>query len=105
MKLIRLYVENFGGLSGYTMQFEKGITSVVAPNGFGKKTLAEFIRAMFYGFPAKAKISTGVSARNMPRGTGDSMADIWNLNMRDDATASSVPLERIQKQIHFLPLT
>ena len=55
MKLIRLYVENFGGLSGYTLQFEKGITSVVAPNGFGKTTLAEFIRAMFYGFPRKSK--------------------------------------------------
>lgn len=55
MKLIRLYVENFGGLSGYTLHFEKEITSVIAPNGFGKTTLAEFIRAMFYGFPRKSK--------------------------------------------------
>ena len=55
MKLIRLYVENFGGLSHYSLYFEKGITTVIEPNGFGKTTLAEFIRAMFYGFPRKSK--------------------------------------------------
>lgn len=55
MKLIRLYIENFGGLSQYTLDFEAGLTTVTEPNGFGKTTLAEFIRAMFYGFPRKNK--------------------------------------------------
>lgn len=55
MKLISLYIENFGGLSRYQLEFEAGITSVAEPNGFGKTTLAEFIRAMFYGFPRKSK--------------------------------------------------
>ncbi len=55
MKLISLHIENFGGLSGYNLAFEEGITVVAEPNGFGKTTLAEFIRAMFYGFPRKAK--------------------------------------------------
>ena len=55
MKLISLYVENFGGLSQYTLHFGEGLTSVMEPNGFGKTTLAEFIRAMFYGFPRKSK--------------------------------------------------
>lgn len=55
MKLISLYIENFGGLSRYQLKFEEGITSVAEPNGFGKTTLAEFIRAMFYGFPRKSK--------------------------------------------------
>ncbi len=55
MKLISLYIENFGGLQQYRLDFEDGITTVHAPNGFGKTTLAEFIRAMFYGFPRKAK--------------------------------------------------
>ena len=55
MKLISLYIENFGTLSGYELTFGDGITTIVEPNGFGKTTLAEFIRAMFYGFPRKSK--------------------------------------------------
>ena len=53
MKLVNCYIENFGGLSHYSMDFEDGLTILQAPNGFGKTTLAEFIRAMFYGFPRK----------------------------------------------------
>lgn len=55
MKLIRLHIENFGGLSGYDLEFEDGVTVICRENGFGKTTLAEFIRAMFYGFPRKGK--------------------------------------------------
>lgn len=55
MKLISLYIENFGGLSGYSLEFSDGVTVIREPNGFGKTTLAEFIRAMFYGFPRKGK--------------------------------------------------
>ena len=55
MKLIELYIENFGGLSRYSLSFNEGLTVIGEANGFGKTTLAEFIRAMFYGFPRKAK--------------------------------------------------
>lgn len=55
MKLIGLYIENFGGLHQYKLDFGPGITALIQPNGFGKTTLAEFIRAMFYGFPRKSK--------------------------------------------------
>jgi len=55
VKLIELYIENFGGLSQYSLVFNEGLTVIEESNGFGKTTLAEFIRAMFYGFPRKAK--------------------------------------------------
>jgi len=55
VKLISLYIENFGGLSQYGLEFGDGLTVIEEANGFGKTTLAEFIRAMFYGFPRKAK--------------------------------------------------
>lgn len=55
MKLVSLYIENFGGLSQYSLNFDAGVTMIQEPNGFGKTTLAEFIRAMFYGFPRKTK--------------------------------------------------
>ena len=55
MKLICLYIENFGGLSRYSLDFSEGLTVIQEDNGFGKTTLAEFIRTMLYGFPRKAK--------------------------------------------------
>lgn len=55
MKLVSLYIENFGGLSAYSLNFEETLTVINRPNGFGKTTLAEFIRAMLYGFPRKSK--------------------------------------------------
>ena len=55
MKLISLYIENFGCLHQYDLEFRDGLTVIREPNGFGKTTLAEFIRAMFYGFPRAAK--------------------------------------------------
>ena len=51
MKLISCYVENFGCLHRYSRVFDAGLTVIKAPNGAGKTTLAEFLRAMFYGFP------------------------------------------------------
>ena len=55
MKLVSLYIENFGGLSRFALDFEAGLTVINQPNGFGKTTLAEFIRAMLYGFPRRTK--------------------------------------------------
>ena len=50
MKLIQCHIENFGGLSDVDFSFEDGLTVLYQPNGFGKSTLAAFIKAMFYGF-------------------------------------------------------
>lgn len=55
MKLISLHIENFGCLHQYDLKFSDGLTVIREDNGFGKTTLAEFIRAMFYGFPRAAK--------------------------------------------------
>ena len=55
MKLISCYIENFGGLSAFKMEFDAGLTVLREENGFGKTTLAEFIRAMLYGFPRQTK--------------------------------------------------
>ncbi|MBO5130459.1 MAG: AAA family ATPase [Oscillospiraceae bacterium] len=55
MKLISIYIENFGCLHQYGLEFAEGLTVIRKDNGFGKTTLAEFIRAMFYGFPRAAK--------------------------------------------------
>lgn len=55
MKLISCYIENFGGLSEYSIDFDDKLTVIKEANGFGKTTLAAFIKAMFYGFPKGAR--------------------------------------------------
>ena len=55
MRLIDAYIENFGGLSAYSISFDKELTVIMESNGFGKSTLAAFIKAMFYGFPKGAR--------------------------------------------------
>ena len=49
MKLISLYIDNFGKLSDFSFDFQKDINSIYEENGWGKTTLTVFIKAMLYG--------------------------------------------------------
>lgn len=51
MKLVDLYIDGFGALTGYPLSFKDGLTCVLEENGFGKTTLTAFIKAMFYSLP------------------------------------------------------
>ena len=60
MKLIKCYVENFGTLSKYSLSFSDNLTIIKEDNGFGKSTLATFIKAMFYGLPKSKKSNRSI---------------------------------------------
>lgn len=51
MKLLKAYIENFGKISKTEYDFISGLTTFCYENGYGKTTLATFIRAMFYSLP------------------------------------------------------
>ena len=53
MKLISMHVDNFGGLHNYDFHFDEGLNVVLQENGWGKTTMAAFLKAMLYGFDAK----------------------------------------------------
>ncbi|SEF97680.1 ATP-binding protein [Lachnospira multipara] len=55
MRLIRCHIENFGKLSDVTIDFDKNINCINEENGWGKTTLASFIKVMFYGFENETK--------------------------------------------------
>lgn len=57
MKILRLHIENFGRLKDLDMEFQEGLHIVRGENGWGKSTLAAFIKAMFYGLPGTTKRS------------------------------------------------
>lgn len=49
MRILRLYIAGFGNMQDQSFQFEHGVNVISRPNGWGKSTLAAFIRSMFYG--------------------------------------------------------
>ena len=51
MKLLSYHIENYGKIHNADGQFNSGLTEFCEKNGYGKTTLASFIRAMFYGLP------------------------------------------------------
>lgn len=57
MRLIECYIENFGKFSKYKHSFTAGLNEIVDENGWGKSTLAVFIKVMFYGFDDEKKRS------------------------------------------------
>ncbi len=63
MRLIQCHIENFGGLHDITVEFEQDFHLICEPNGWGKSTLAAFIRVMFFGFEGEGKRSTSENER------------------------------------------
>ncbi len=55
MKLIKCYISSFGGLKDYTIDFSSGLNQIKQDNGWGKSTLATFIKVMFYGLDGSSK--------------------------------------------------
>lgn len=55
MKLLKCHIVGFGNWRNQTIDFKDGLTSVCEKNGFGKSSLASFIRAMFYGLERVTK--------------------------------------------------
>ena len=49
MKIVSLSVASFGKLKGVNLNFRDGVNVINNINGFGKTTLASFVRAMLYG--------------------------------------------------------
>ena len=57
MTIKELYIENFGKLSSFRLKLTEGLNTIVRDNGFGKTTLASFIKAMLYGLDDNRKQS------------------------------------------------
>ena len=55
MKLISCHIENFGKLHQFDMSFSDGLNVVCRENGWGKSTLAAFLKTMLYGLDGSKK--------------------------------------------------
>ena len=57
MRIQNIHIDNFGKISNFDMDFSKNTTVIMQENGWGKSTLASFIKVMFYGFEGENKKS------------------------------------------------
>lgn len=64
MRLISCTIENFGKLNNISYDFTRGCNVICEDNGWGKSTLAAFIRVMFYGFKNEGKKKLSEKERN-----------------------------------------
>ena len=71
MKILSIQVQSFGKLSGVNLALKDGVNVIQNVNGFGKTTMASFIRSMLYGFTYKTVGGIKDSARFAPwQGSG-----------------------------------
>ena len=63
MRLLSCHIENFGKLHEFDMEFDNGLNVILQDNGWGKSSLAAFLRTMFYGFSGDAKRSISDNER------------------------------------------
>ena len=52
MKLISLHITNFGKFNNFDFNFKNNLNIINESNGWGKTTLADFIKAMLYSLPS-----------------------------------------------------
>ena len=64
MKLISCHIDNFGLFSNFDFDFNENICNINKENGWGKTTLATFIKVMFYGMSAKGRNKEYVALRS-----------------------------------------
>ena len=55
MILRKIHVESFGRLQNFDIELSEGLNVIMHENGWGKSTLAAFIRVMFFGFDNEKK--------------------------------------------------
>ena len=76
MKLISMHVDNFGGLHNYDYTFGEGLNVVLHDNGWGKTTMATFLKAMLYCIHSQSNLFACHSLINL--GCADSTAILLN---------------------------
>ncbi len=62
MKLLSCHIENYGKFSKKDFEFNKDVTAFCEDNGYGKSTLASFLKAMFFGLETD-RASSGFNER------------------------------------------
>lgn len=58
MRLLNIHIDNYGKISDFDIDFSENPIVILQENGWGKSTLASFIKVMFYGFEGENRRSS-----------------------------------------------
>lgn len=67
MRITGCHIDGFGKINNEDFKFDKGLNIIKEENGFGKSTLATFIKVMLYGFDDETKKSLSDKEREKYR--------------------------------------
>ena len=67
MKLKTCHITGFGKINDRSFDFNNGLNVFCEENGFGKSTLASFIKVMLYGFEGSSLTSKESSFSFLPK--------------------------------------
>ena len=65
MKILNLYIEDFGCLSDRSFELSRELNLIEGPNESGKSTLLSFIKFILYGMPKKSSETASERARSI----------------------------------------
>lgn len=66
MTITKIFIAGFGRLINFSYELNDGLNVICAGNGWGKSTLASFVKACFYGFDRNAnRTSDGQNPRKL----------------------------------------
>lgn len=103
MKLISLHIDNFGQFNNFDYVFEDGINQIIEENGWGKSTLAAFIKVMFLVLitPVKEMIML-MKKGGLSLGRAAYMVEVLHLRLIISSIQYTVPLKL---KIRTIPLS
>lgn len=67
MRITGCHIDGFGKINNEDFKFDKGLNIIKEENGFGKSTIATFIKVMLYGFDEETKKSLSDKEREKYR--------------------------------------
>jgi uncharacterized protein YhaN len=100
MKLISLHIDNFGQFNNFDYVFEDGINQIIEENGWGKSTLAAFIKVMFFGFDKEMIML--MKKGGLSLGRAAYMVEVLHLRLIISSIQYTVPLKL---KIRTIPLS
>lgn len=94
MQIRRIQIADFGKLHDMELDFSEGFQTITGENGWGKSTMAAFIKAMLYGMEATTRRSLLDNERRhyQPLARVELMVEVWNLQLVERLIVQSVPL-------------
>ena len=101
MRLKNCHIENYGKFTKTDFSFEEDITQFCEMNGFGKTTLASFIRAMFYGLPTAKENAKDFNDRKRFYPSGQNPNVFFEIGYRASTGKPVIHLKRRGEKIPF----